>query len=80
MNPKALLFDLNGTIIDDMEYHTKAWQYLFNNDLGANLSWEDVKKEMYGKNPEVIVRVFGPDRFSQQEIDDLSIEKERRYQ
>ena len=80
MTPKALLFDLNGTIIDDMEFHTKAWQHLFNNDLGANLSWEDTKKEMYGKNQEVLVRVFGPGRFTQTEMDELSIEKERRYQ
>lgn len=80
MAPKALLFDLNGTIIDDMEYHTKAWQHLFNNDLGASLSWEDTKKEMYGKNQEVLVRIFGPERFTQAEMDELSIEKERRYQ
>ena len=77
MTPKALLFDLNGTIIDDMTYHTKAWLDLFNNELGANLSWEEVKKEMYGKNPEVLVRVFGPDRFTQAEMDTLSIEKEK---
>ena len=64
MAPKALLFDLNGTIIDDMEFHTKAWQYLFNNDLGATMSWEDTKKEMYGKNQEVLVRVFGSERFT----------------
>lgn len=80
MAPKALLFDLNGTIIDDMEYHTKAWRHLFNNDLGADMSWEDTKKEMYGKNQEVLVRVFGPERFTQAEMDELSIEKERRYQ
>jgi len=80
MAPKALLFDLNGTIIDDMEYHTKAWQHLFNNDLGATMSWENTKKEMYGKNQEVLVRVFGPERFTQAEMDELSIEKERRYQ
>lgn len=63
-----------------MEYHTKAWQHLFNNDLGASLSWEDTKKEMYGKNQEVLVRIFGPERFTQAEMDELSIEKERRYQ
>jgi len=80
MMPKALLFDLNGTIIDDMNFHTKAWQHLFNNDLGAEMTWEDTKKEMYGKNQEVLVRVFGTDRFTQDEMDELSIEKERRYQ
>jgi beta-phosphoglucomutase-like phosphatase (HAD superfamily) len=25
MSVKAFLFDLNGTMIDDMEYHAKAW-------------------------------------------------------
>lgn len=78
--PKALIFDLNGTMINDMEFHTRAWQQLFNTDLGANLSWADVKKEMYGKNQEVLVRVFGSERFTQAEMDDLSVEKERRYQ
>lgn len=78
--PKALIFDLNGTMINDMEFHTRAWQQLFNNDLGANLSWADVKKEMYGKNQEVLVRVFGPERFTAAEMDELSVEKERRYQ
>ena len=71
MTPKALLFDLNGTIIDDMTYHTKAWLDLFNNELGANLTWDDAKKEMYGKNQEVLVRIFGPDRFTQDEMETL---------
>ena len=48
--------------------------------MRANLSWEDTKKEMYGKNQEVLVRIFGPERFTQAEMDELSIEKERRYQ
>jgi beta-phosphoglucomutase family hydrolase len=78
--PKAFLFDLNGTMIDDMEYHTKAWYSILNNDLGANLSWEEVKKEMYGKNIELLLRVFGPEHFSPEEMDRLSVEKEKRYQ
>jgi len=80
MKVKALLFDLNGTMINDMEFHTRAWLDMFNNQLGANLSWEDAKKEMYGKNQEVLIRVFGADRFTAEEINALSIEKETRYQ
>ncbi|WP_460544349.1 HAD family hydrolase [Echinicola sediminis] len=76
----TFLFDLNGTIIDDMHFHTKAWHKLFNEDLGANLSWEEVKVEMYGKNPEVLERVFGKGRFTLEEANDWSMEKERRYQ
>jgi HAD superfamily hydrolase (TIGR01509 family) len=78
--PKAFLFDLNGTMIDDMGYHQKAWADILNNDLGAGLSKEAVKKEMYGKNSELLIRVFGKGRFSEAEMDSLSMEKERRYQ
>lgn len=78
--PLAFLFDLNGTLINDMEFHTKVWQALLNKDLGASLSWEEVKIQMYGKNSEVLERVFGKGRFTQKEMDDWSIEKEKRYQ
>lgn len=77
---KAFLFDLNGTMIDDMDYHCKAWFNILNDDLGANLSWEQVKEQMYGKNTELLIRVFGKDRFTKEEMDELSVEKEKRYQ
>ena len=78
--PKAFLFDLNGTMIDDMGYHQKAWSDILNNDLKAGLSGEAVKKEMYGKNSELLVRIFGEGRFTGEEMDRWSLEKERRYQ
>ncbi|MFW0715034.1 HAD family hydrolase [Pedobacter sp. N23S346] len=78
--PKAFLFDLNGTMINDMEYHTLAWRSIMNDNLGANLDYETVKKEMYGKNHEVLARVFGEDRFSEEEVKKLSFDKEKRYQ
>ncbi|MEO6524502.1 MAG: HAD family phosphatase [Mucilaginibacter sp.] len=77
---KAFIFDLNGTMINDMEYHTRAWRYLLNNDLGGNFTWDEVKHQMYGKNPEVLVRMFGPDKFTMDEMVALSYEKEKRYQ
>lgn len=77
---KAILFDLNGTMIDDMEYHLKAWFDILNYDLRANLTKEEVKKEMYGKNEEVLIRIFGDKKFSKEEMNKISLEKERRYQ
>ena len=77
---KAFIFDLNGTMINDMPYHTKAWQYLLNNKLGGNFTWEEIKPQMYGKNAEVLVRIFGPDRFTMDEMNRLSFEKEKKYQ
>ena len=77
---KAFIFDLNGTMINDMEFHTRAWMHLMNHDLGGNFTWDEVKAQMYGKNPEVLVRMFGADRFTDDEMRELSLEKERRYQ
>jgi len=77
---KAFIFDLNGTMINDMTYHTKAWQSLLNNQLGGNFTWDEVKQQMYGKNPEVLVRMFGPNRFTLEEMNDLSYKKEQKYQ
>lgn len=75
---KAFLFDLNGTMINDMPYHVKAW-YGILNSLGANISMERMKEECYGKNQELLERIF-PGGFTQEEKDKMSYEKEEQYQ
>jgi beta-phosphoglucomutase len=77
---KAFIFDLNGTMIDDMQFHVKAWYHVLNDELGADMSWDEVKSHMYGKNAELLIRVFGKDKFSIEEMNTISIEKEKRYQ
>jgi HAD superfamily hydrolase (TIGR01509 family) len=77
---KAFLFDLNGTIIDDMEFHERAWYNILVNQLGVKLSHEEVKNEMYGKNQEVLTRILGKDYFTQEQMFEMSFEKERGYQ
>ena len=76
----TFLFDLNGTMIDDMRFHIKAWSHILNNDLGAGLTEDEVKVQMYGKNEEVLVRLFGEGKFTPEQMKEISIEKERRYQ
>ena len=78
MNRKAFIYDLNGTMINDMNYHIDAWHRILTN-LGANLSLETMKAECYGKNSELLERIF-PGRFSKEEIDRMSREKEKAYQ
>jgi HAD superfamily hydrolase (TIGR01509 family) len=75
---KAFLFDLNGTMIDDMDFHIKAWHGILNG-LGANISMAEMKKECYGKNDELLERIF-PGRFSADEITKMSYDKETAYQ
>lgn len=80
MKYEAYLFDLNGTIIDDMHFHARAWESILNKDLGANLTYDQVVLQMYGKNAELLERVFGKGYFTQEEMERISIEKEKRYQ
>ena len=75
---KAFLFDLNGTMINDMSYHISAWHRILN-DLGSSISLQQMKEECYGKNHELLERIF-PGRFSFEEKDNMSYEKERQYQ
>ncbi|WP_181304687.1 HAD family phosphatase [Rufibacter sp. XAAS-G3-1] len=77
---KAFLFDMNGTMIDDMDFHTEAWHQILNNDLQGSFSREEVAAQMYGKNSEVLARFFGEGRFTQEEADELSVQKEKIYQ
>src|SRR5215212_10261026 len=78
MKYKAFLFDLNGTMINDMPYHVKAWHQIVS-DLGSTLSIERVKQECYGKNEEVLERIF-PGRFTEEEKSRIGLEKEKQYQ
>src|SRR5450432_95259 len=79
-SPPALIFDLNGTLINDMEFHIRAWTEILNEDLKAGLDYAGVKSQMYGKNSELLIRVFGKERFTAAEMDFWSAEKEKRYQ
>lgn len=61
-----------------MPYHIKAWHRILNN-LGAEISLERMKEECYGKNHELIERIF-PGRFSETEKNEMSLAKEKKYQ
>jgi beta-phosphoglucomutase family hydrolase len=77
-NKKAFLFDLNGTMIDDMSYHIRAWHRILN-ELGATISLQKMKEECYGKNNELLERIF-PGHFLEEEKNRMSLEKEKQYQ
>lgn len=53
---------------------------MINQQLGAGLTETQVKAEMYGKNEEVLDRVFGKGHFAPEEAGRLSVEKEKIYQ
>ncbi len=71
------MFDLNGTMVDDMQYHIKAWHNILTG-LGANISAEQMKAECYGKNDELLERIF-PGRYSADEKKLMGNDKEQQY-
>jgi HAD superfamily hydrolase (TIGR01509 family) len=78
--PQAFIFDLNGTMIDDMPYHSAAWFSILNDELKAGLTRKEVDRQMYGKNEELLDRVFGKGRFTPRELAEISQKKELSYQ
>lgn len=76
---RAFIFDMNGTMIDDMRYHEMAWYGVLVNELKASLTIEQVRLQMYGKSSEMFERVFGKGKFSKDEINAISERKESRY-
>lgn len=78
MKYKAFIFDLNGTMINDMDYHVRAWHRILN-DMGANISLEKMKGECYGKNEELLERIF-PGKFTLDERRQMGLAKEKQYQ
>lgn len=74
---KAVLFDMDGTMIDNMMVHHKAWQTKLS-EVGIELSLEEVHQRIHGVNVELLEREF-PSRFTLEERIQISKEKEETY-
>lgn len=74
---QAFIFDMDGTMVDNMMVHHRAWQLKLK-ELGLDLTLEEVKERCHGKNEEIIERLF-PNRFTHKERYQVSFEKEEQY-
>lgn len=74
---QAFIFDMDGTMVDNMMVHHRAWQLKLQ-ELGLDLTLEEVKERCHGKNEEIIERLF-PNRFTPEERYRVSFEKEEQY-
>ncbi|MCX8209955.1 MAG: beta-phosphoglucomutase [Neolewinella sp.] len=74
---KALLFDLDGTLVNNMMVHHRAWQQKLK-ELGLDYSLERVKEEIHGVNLEILENLFG-DRFTHEERKQIAGDKEAAY-
>lgn len=73
----ALIFDMDGVIVDSNPFHKKAWQQ-FCADHSCKLSDEDMERYIYGKtNADALKHVFG--ELTPAEEDEYTRQKEGLY-
>jgi beta-phosphoglucomutase family hydrolase len=75
---KAVIFDLDGTLLDNNSYHLKSWlQYLKN--IGRSISEKEYNANVNGRtNSDVIRYIYGKD-VTDEEILKYTLEKEALY-
>ncbi|MFN4895650.1 MAG: HAD family hydrolase [Pseudomonadota bacterium] len=73
----TLLFDMDGTMIDNMTIHHETWRELLHT-LGHEWSLAEVKQRVWGKNEEIFERLF-PGQYSHEEKQSLATQKESWY-
>ena len=73
----AFIFDMDGTLVDNMHFHTEAWRELLA-EKGIQVDAHEFLVRTAGKtNREVVPEIFGD--ISDDEIEHISNLKERKY-
>ena len=74
---RAFIFDMDGTLIDNMRYHTEAWRTLIEEN-GHVFEERKFLVETAGQtNREIIPGVFGA--MSNERLSELALRKEELY-
>jgi beta-phosphoglucomutase len=77
MNGYAVIWDVDGTLVDTAELHFAAWSALAR-EINQPFSRADFTATFGKRNPEIIHQLYG-DRFSEQETVRLGRRKEELY-
>lgn len=67
---EAVIFDIDGTIVDSVDLHARAWQRAFAK-FGKNIAFEAIRTQI-GKGADQLMPVY----FSKQELEDFGDEME----
>jgi beta-phosphoglucomutase family hydrolase len=74
---RAFIFDMDGTLVDNMRYHTEAWRTLIEEN-GLEFDEHKFLVETAGQtNREIIPSVFGA--MSNERLSELALRKEELY-
>jgi beta-phosphoglucomutase family hydrolase len=75
---RAVIFDMDGTIVDNMRYHAEAWLKVAQK-LGAQLTIERFEREFAGKKNEEIIPLLSGRTLTDAEVQAIAAEKEALY-
>ncbi|MHB1034552.1 MAG: HAD family hydrolase [Pirellulales bacterium] len=75
---KAVIFDLDGVLVDSYPAHFESWQILLA-PLGLAMSDAQFAATFGQTNREIITGLWGPNRFSAEEISAIGHRKEELY-
>lgn len=73
----SLIFDMDGTIIDNMNYHYDAWR-VFLGEHDMEMTDKELRDEIRGTNREIMGRLFGKEA-PVEELDRMGDYKEALY-
>lgn len=76
--PEAVIFDMDGTLIDNNQYHFMAWQHFYRL-YNRTLSPEEYKTNITGRTSVDILQTFFGKSLTPEEITTYSNEKNTHY-
>lgn len=76
-NPRAVLWDMDGTLIDSSEYHWLAWRNVMEQE-SRPITYEEFAASFGQRNDTILRGYFGPE-LSLSEIDRIATAKEALY-
>ena len=73
---KAVLFDVDGTLIDSVDAHAKAWQETFHH-FGIDLDYSEIRNQI-GKGSEKLIQTLAGQEFWEKHGEEASERLARR--
>ena len=73
----GFIFDMDGTLVDNMSYHLLAWQQLLAG-MDIHMSFQEIDRRNHGTISEVIRNLLG-DQLSEAQVVELGLRKEALY-
>ncbi|ALR31564.1 MULTISPECIES: HAD family phosphatase [Chryseobacterium] len=77
-NEKAIIFDMDGTLVDNIRYHEESW-LIFLKEHGIDMEPDNFAAQNHGTMDEMIIRFFG-EGLSGGRVQELGLKKEETYQ